>query len=279
MSKIIVGVDESPGSADAIALASSLAGMTGATLMLVNVFPYDDHPSRAVNAEYETYHPAGQHRVARASARRQRRRVRGDPRDPEPVARARASRAGREDRRQPDRGRLDAHGPRRARPPRQHRRAAPARLAVPGRRGAEELRTRDAPRAHHRLRLRRIPASERALESPTASRPPLAHACASSAASAPRLQSAAVEGRAMGGLPTTTPADRATAELDEAVAKLEGDPARRAVLRRRQPGRDPRPRRPRSSASSSSAPVATARCTPCWWAGSPAASCARPPAP
>lgn len=53
MSKIIVGVDESPGSADAIALASSLAGMTGATLMLVNVFPYDDHPSRAVNAEYE----------------------------------------------------------------------------------------------------------------------------------------------------------------------------------------------------------------------------------
>jgi nucleotide-binding universal stress UspA family protein len=53
MSKIIVGVDESSGSADAIALASSLAGMTGATLMLVNVFPYDPHPSRAVNAAYE----------------------------------------------------------------------------------------------------------------------------------------------------------------------------------------------------------------------------------
>ena len=63
MSKIIVGVDESPGSADAIALASSLAGMTGATLMLVNVFPYDAHPSRAVNADFETYHPAGQHRA------------------------------------------------------------------------------------------------------------------------------------------------------------------------------------------------------------------------
>jgi nucleotide-binding universal stress UspA family protein len=55
MSKIIVGVDESPGSADAIALASSLAGMTGAKLMLVNVFPYDVHPSRAFNYEYETY--------------------------------------------------------------------------------------------------------------------------------------------------------------------------------------------------------------------------------
>ena len=55
MSKIIVGVDESAGSADAIALASSLAGMTGATLMLVNVFPYDVHPSRAVNYDFEAY--------------------------------------------------------------------------------------------------------------------------------------------------------------------------------------------------------------------------------
>ena len=55
MSKIIVGVDESPGSADAISLASSLAGMTGAKLMLVNVFPYDVHPSRAGNYEFEAY--------------------------------------------------------------------------------------------------------------------------------------------------------------------------------------------------------------------------------
>ena len=55
MSKIIVGVDESPGSTDAIALASSLAGITGATLMLVNVFPYDTHPSRAVNADFENF--------------------------------------------------------------------------------------------------------------------------------------------------------------------------------------------------------------------------------
>src|SRR3954469_13938230 len=55
MSKIIVGVDGSPGSADAIALASSLAGVTGAKLMLVNVYPYDVHPSRALNYEYESY--------------------------------------------------------------------------------------------------------------------------------------------------------------------------------------------------------------------------------
>ena len=43
MGKIIVGVDESPGSSDAIALASSLARIMGSTLMLVNV-----DPSRAV---------------------------------------------------------------------------------------------------------------------------------------------------------------------------------------------------------------------------------------
>ena len=55
MSKIIVGVDESQGSSDAIALASSLAGITGAELMLVNVFPYDGRPSRALSAEFEAY--------------------------------------------------------------------------------------------------------------------------------------------------------------------------------------------------------------------------------
>jgi nucleotide-binding universal stress UspA family protein len=55
MRKIIVGVDESHGSSDAIALASSLAGVTGSTLMLVNVFPYDAHPSRASNRAFEDY--------------------------------------------------------------------------------------------------------------------------------------------------------------------------------------------------------------------------------
>ena len=55
MSKIIVGVDESPGSADAIALASGLAGITGAELLLVNVFPYDLHPSRGASPEFEAW--------------------------------------------------------------------------------------------------------------------------------------------------------------------------------------------------------------------------------
>jgi nucleotide-binding universal stress UspA family protein len=55
MRKIIVGIDESQGSQDAIALASGLAGTTGSTLMLVNVFPYDEHPSRGLNREFEEY--------------------------------------------------------------------------------------------------------------------------------------------------------------------------------------------------------------------------------
>src|SRR4051794_40356211 len=55
MSKIIVGVDASEGANDAISLASGLAGITGAELVLVNVFPYDQHPSRAVNSAFEHY--------------------------------------------------------------------------------------------------------------------------------------------------------------------------------------------------------------------------------
>jgi nucleotide-binding universal stress UspA family protein len=55
MSTIIVGVDESQGSSDAIALASSLAGITGSSLMLANVFPYDLRPSRAANRAFEEY--------------------------------------------------------------------------------------------------------------------------------------------------------------------------------------------------------------------------------
>ena len=47
MRKIIVGVDESHGSSDAIALASSLARITGSTLMLVNVLPSHHHASSA----------------------------------------------------------------------------------------------------------------------------------------------------------------------------------------------------------------------------------------
>ena len=55
MRKIIVAVDESEGSHDAIRLASRVGGITGAQLMFVNVFPYDQHPSRAVNTAFEHY--------------------------------------------------------------------------------------------------------------------------------------------------------------------------------------------------------------------------------
>ncbi len=55
MSKIIVAVDESQGSRDAMALASTLAGVTGSTLVLVNVFPYDLRPSRALNSAFEAH--------------------------------------------------------------------------------------------------------------------------------------------------------------------------------------------------------------------------------
>ena len=67
MSKIIVGVDESQGSSDAIALASSLAGITGSELMLVNVFPYDRRPSRAANRGFEEYLRRRQRGSARAT--------------------------------------------------------------------------------------------------------------------------------------------------------------------------------------------------------------------
>jgi nucleotide-binding universal stress UspA family protein len=55
MNKIIVGVDQSESSNDAITLASTLAAITGAELMLANVFPYDTQPSRALNGEFEAY--------------------------------------------------------------------------------------------------------------------------------------------------------------------------------------------------------------------------------
>ncbi|MGZ8481918.1 MAG: universal stress protein [Candidatus Limnocylindria bacterium] len=50
-----MGVDGSDASRDAIALADGLAGLTGSTLVLANVFPYDTSPSRTLNREFEEY--------------------------------------------------------------------------------------------------------------------------------------------------------------------------------------------------------------------------------
>jgi nucleotide-binding universal stress UspA family protein len=55
VSKIIVGVDESDRSKDAVALAALLARGTGAELHLVCAYPYDDVPSRGANAAYRQY--------------------------------------------------------------------------------------------------------------------------------------------------------------------------------------------------------------------------------
>lgn len=55
MSKIIVGVDESERSKDALALAGRLARGSDAELMLVCVYPHDDVPSRGAASGYARY--------------------------------------------------------------------------------------------------------------------------------------------------------------------------------------------------------------------------------
>jgi nucleotide-binding universal stress UspA family protein len=50
--KIIVGIDESDRSKDAVALAAQLARGADAELALVCAYPYDDRPSRASNLEF-----------------------------------------------------------------------------------------------------------------------------------------------------------------------------------------------------------------------------------
>ena len=158
MSKIIVAVDESQGSSDAIALASTLAGITGSTLTLVNVFPYDVGPSRASNREFEEY--------LRQDSRELLERLRDAHGDEavelKPIANTSPAHGLHDARRaggcRPDRGRLHAHRPRRPGAAGEHRRAAPARSALPGRRGAQRLRAASGPAARgHRLCLRRLP--------------------------------------------------------------------------------------------------------------------------
>jgi nucleotide-binding universal stress UspA family protein len=52
MSTILVGVDDSERSADAIAFARELARASDARIVVAAVFPYDDMPSRAANLEF-----------------------------------------------------------------------------------------------------------------------------------------------------------------------------------------------------------------------------------
>jgi nucleotide-binding universal stress UspA family protein len=55
VSKIIVGVDESDRSMDAVALAALLARGSDAELVLVSAYPYDDVPGRAAHTGYRQY--------------------------------------------------------------------------------------------------------------------------------------------------------------------------------------------------------------------------------
>ena len=59
MPKIIVGIDESDRSKDAVALAAQLARGSGAELVLVCAYPYDDMASRVSNAEWRRSLEAG----------------------------------------------------------------------------------------------------------------------------------------------------------------------------------------------------------------------------
>ena len=62
--KIIVGIDESDRSKDAVVLASQLARGSHAELILVCAYPYGDSPSRVENPEYMGFVKAGFESVA-----------------------------------------------------------------------------------------------------------------------------------------------------------------------------------------------------------------------
>jgi nucleotide-binding universal stress UspA family protein len=68
MSVILVGVDDSERSADAVAFAHAIARDTGARVLVASTFPYDDIPSRAANLEYREAVESAAGHVARDHA-------------------------------------------------------------------------------------------------------------------------------------------------------------------------------------------------------------------
>jgi nucleotide-binding universal stress UspA family protein len=70
MTSILIGVDDSPRSEDAVAFAGTLAAASGATVVLACAFPYDDAPSRVSNPELRSALEAqAQEMLRRAAAR------------------------------------------------------------------------------------------------------------------------------------------------------------------------------------------------------------------
>jgi nucleotide-binding universal stress UspA family protein len=55
MTEILVGIDDAPGSQDALAFAARVAATAGASLRLASAFPYSDVPSRASNEAYREF--------------------------------------------------------------------------------------------------------------------------------------------------------------------------------------------------------------------------------
>jgi nucleotide-binding universal stress UspA family protein len=70
MTTILIGVDGSPGSDDALAFAQPLAAESGATVLLASAFRYDDTPSRASNLAFRNDLKAEAERTLRRAADR-----------------------------------------------------------------------------------------------------------------------------------------------------------------------------------------------------------------
>ncbi len=65
---ILVGVDDSERSADAVAFTRELARVSDARVLVAAVFPYDDMPSRAANRDYRDFLQTEAERTARRHA-------------------------------------------------------------------------------------------------------------------------------------------------------------------------------------------------------------------
>ena len=133
MSTILIGVDASARSEDAIAFGRRLAAVSSARVVVACAFAYSDAPSRASNAAYRQALADD----AEQTAREMRDRLDGIAADRlritdhgQPLARARPPRPRGGRARRDHRRRLLSHRPARPRRPGQHRRAAAARRTV-----------------------------------------------------------------------------------------------------------------------------------------------------
>ena len=162
MSTILIGVDASARSEDAIAFGRRLAAVSSAHVVVACAFPYNDAPSRASNAAYRQALADD----AEQTARDMRDRLDGIAADRlriritrQPLARARPARPRGSRARRAHRRRLLPHRPSRPGRAGQHRRAAAARRTVRRRDRPARLpharRTADPPDRRRLRRLRR----------------------------------------------------------------------------------------------------------------------------